>query len=259
MDGTLSYLIQVGQPEGYSFSPQDVLDAAGDPQDAVDSDVDSVGVFPLSPGSSPVTVDAGLYLTPGSASIGDVAWLDANADGVQDYDEYGLLGVRVDLTDEGDSMVATAYTDEYGGYQLADVDPGTYTVAFTPPSGASFSTGNATQSVTVYAGQHAAVNAGLFYPGSVAGRAWDDADDNGIRDAGEQPRGGVDVGLFSADGDLVASTTTDANGQYTFGDVTPGNYEILFGRRPAGRCRSARRRCRRTGRRTGRRRRGSPR
>ena len=57
---------------------------------------------------------------------------------------------------------------------------------------------------------------------------WNDANCNGIQDAGEMGVLGVVVNLYDCDsGLLILSTTTDLNGHYLFG-VTPGNYRVGF-------------------------------
>lgn len=59
-----------------------------------------------------------------------------------------------------------------------------------------------------------------------------DLDADGVRDGGEQPLVGVTVNLHSAAGDLLATTTTNAEGQYTFrpadGVELDSDYEVRF-------------------------------
>ncbi len=58
---------------------------------------------------------------------------------------------------------------------------------------------------------------------------WDDANNNGEQDAGEGPVPGLDLVLYDNDCNIVGSTTTDVNGNYSFGQsnvsgtgITPG-------------------------------------
>ena len=62
--------------------------------------------------------------------------------------------------------------------------------------------------------------------GAINGIVWDDTDLDGIQDVEEAGMAGVTVNLFDALGSLVASTTTDALGRYTFNAVVAGNYQI---------------------------------
>ena len=52
---------------------------------------------------------------------------------------------------------------------------------------------------------------------------WEDANDDGIQDANENGLSGVIVNLFGANGNFIAATTTDNNGQYLFNDSNVPN------------------------------------
>ena len=67
-----------------------------------------------------------LYIKP--AKVGDLAWLDENANGLLDGDEKRLPNIAVTLVQDGKVQYETA-TDAYGYYQFADVYPGTYVLA----------------------------------------------------------------------------------------------------------------------------------
>ena len=58
----------------------------------------------------------------------------------------------------------------------------------------------------------------------VSGCAFDDSDRDGVRDAGEGPLVGWEVQLVT--GETSVSTTTDANGCYTFANVAAGDYSV---------------------------------
>ncbi|MBI1294078.1 DUF11 domain-containing protein [bacterium] len=62
--------------------------------------------------------------------------------------------------------------------------------------------------------------------GILNGRVWEDNDGDGIQDNGESGMAGVEVKLYDQNGDLVESTTTDADGIYTF-TVPIGDYRVV--------------------------------
>jgi len=74
---------------------------------------------------------------------------------------------------------------------------------------------------------------GCFMPMQIGDRVWLDTDNDGRQDPGELALAGVTVELYAADGTtLLATTTTDSNGQYFF-DTSDGidpvtDYEIEF-------------------------------
>ena len=62
-------------------------------------------------------------------------------------------------------------------------------------------------------------------PGSFSGKIWEDTDSDGVVDAGETSLGGVTIELL--DGvTVVASTTTDGNGDYSFPGLIAGEYSV---------------------------------
>lgn len=65
-------------------------------------------------------------------------------------------------------------------------------------------------------------------PAVVAGRVWNDADADGIQDAGETGRDGVGVTLLSAQGQSLATVTTAGGGLYRFDAFAPGAYRVSF-------------------------------
>ncbi|NNL70314.1 MAG: LPXTG cell wall anchor domain-containing protein [Acidimicrobiia bacterium] len=67
--------------------------------------------------------------------------------------------------------------------------------------------------------------------GSIGDTVWLDTDGNGLLDGEEAGIAGVLVGLG---GPVVGSTTTDANGAYSFGDLPAGIYVVTVGAGPTG-------------------------
>ncbi len=62
---------------------------------------------------------------------------------------------------------------------------------------------------------------------TVTGFAFVDANGNGVYDEGEEILRGVEVFLIDADGNVVATATSDDNGNYTFPEVPYGVYTIM--------------------------------
>ena len=149
-----SYVVQVIPPSGYELSP---LDAVGS-TDETDSDGTQVGPVVQSPVTAlavgaeiePVTndgndnydstVDFGFYQP---VSVGDLVWVDPNADGTQD-DAEPVLGAVVELfaadgttpvTDIDGNTVAPQTTGLDGLYHFDNLTPGDYVVQVTPPRG----------------------------------------------------------------------------------------------------------------------------
>lgn len=59
------------------------------------------------------------------------------------------------------------------------------------------------------------------------GLVWADTDADGLRAPGEAGRPGVTVQLLQGDR-VIATTTSDATGHYTFPGVAPGTYSVQF-------------------------------
>ena len=89
------------------------------------------------------TVDAGVVPR---LSVGDLVWVDADADGVQDPTELPLAGVTVTLVDRNGAPVTDVLgnpvgpttTDADGRYSFTNLAPGDYRVVFTLPPGFSW-------------------------------------------------------------------------------------------------------------------------
>ena len=241
-----SYSVQFVAPSGYTFTGKN----AGT-DITVDSDADTVtgktGSYTLSSGDVNLTADAGLVAVPPvKAHFGDFVFLDANANGIQDAGETGIAGLQLNVTDASGNLVGSTTTDATGHYGF-DVAPGTYTVwlgANGYVNSPTFQGGNtaldsnftniagtpvSTATVTVAAGDNnLTIDAGLYKLAQLGDRVWYDANGNGIQDAGETGAAGVLVTLKTGS-TVLATQTTDANGNYLFTGLAPGSYNVLFG------------------------------
>lgn len=183
-----------------------------------------------------------------TAQLGNYVWLDANQNGTQDPGEIGVAGVPVTLYDNSNTIIAATVTDAYGYYNFAQLAPGTYHVGFSLPANYVF-TGNdlsgdtqdsdpnpitgLTGNYTLIAGDsNMTVDAGIYQPippvASLGDKVWNDLDQDGIQDPNELGISGVTVTLYDNSGNPIATTVTDANGNYYFSNLTPGTYSVGF-------------------------------
>ncbi|NOZ71341.1 MAG: DUF11 domain-containing protein [Chloroflexi bacterium] len=182
--------------------------------------------------------------TPGTAVVGDTVWYDPNQNGVRDAGETGIPGVTVELKNFGtdgipqngdDTVIASAITDLNGNYLIPNVLPGSYYVDAVAgiPGGVIPSSGapDPTAPFSVAAGDQY-LDADIGYvidtPSEIAGTIWDDTPNgNGILDeAGAPGIPGVSVDLLDAVGHILATTTSDTNGDFSFPGLPSGTYQV---------------------------------
>ena len=183
---------------------------------------------------------------PMTAELGDRVWFDADKDGIQDASEAGAAGVTVLLKDANGTTIDQTETDANGNYKFTGLAAGDYKVCVVAPGAYAFTAQNAgnddaadsdvmaggmSDMVTLAEGEsNLSVDAGLIDPGKAAleGRVFCDENDNDIRDAGDGPVDNVTVTLLTAAGAFVASTTTAADGTYSFTGLDAGDYKVMF-------------------------------
>ncbi|MBK7865849.1 MAG: choice-of-anchor A family protein [Ignavibacteriales bacterium] len=187
-------------------------------------------------------------ITPIFGRIGDKIWEDQNKNGLQDGSEPGISGVTVNLLNSTGDVVATVTTNPNGEYVFYGVLPGDYSVEFVLPSVYDFTAKNAdgqningaansdanpnngrTDLFTLAGGErNLNIDAGMIPNGSIGDKVWDDLNMNGIQDGSEPGLENVAVQLYTCNDVLVASTTTNANGNYNFAQLAPGSYYVKF-------------------------------
>ena len=67
---------------------------------------------------------------------------------------------------------------------------------------------------------------GFFEPVSLGNRVWYDVDNDGVHDAAETGISGVTVNLLDTANNVLATTTTNADGFYLFENLAPGDYVV---------------------------------
>ncbi|MBF2056431.1 MAG: carboxypeptidase regulatory-like domain-containing protein [Cyanobacterium sp. T60_A2020_053] len=145
-----------------------------------------------------------------------------------DSGDVNLSGVTVNLK-QGTTVVATTTTDANGNYTFNDVINGSYTVEQVNLNNTYFDVSD-TQApndslinVTISSGQTSSGNNFVDErKGIISGNVKEDIDGN---DSGDVNLSGVTVNLKQGT-TVVATTTTDANGNYTFNDVINGSYTV---------------------------------
>ncbi|MCK5528946.1 MAG: hypothetical protein KAI74_04630, partial [Kiritimatiellae bacterium] len=193
-----------------------------------------------------------------AGSIGDFVWRDLNADGIQDGgDETGIEGVSVVLTppagvDIGNGVgnPVTNVTDSTGFYLFTGLPAdGNYTVAVltaTMPGGAGTATydedsgtlspDNTTVVTLNYdatdgSDNYLTADFGYSINSVIKGTVWHDVNRDGdsVPDLGEAWMTNVTVNLYAGTaptGTVIATTTTDANGFFSFVGAYAGDYTV---------------------------------
>ena len=126
------------------------------------------------------------------------------------------------------------------GQLTADVDGGTQPYAYRWSNGATTRTISGLDAGTYSVTVTDANNCTTTCTGSLQALAglgdfvWQDNNSNGQQDPGEPGIADYPVALKDANGNIIANTTTDANGFYSFMGLQPGTYSVLFVEPPGG-------------------------
>ncbi|SEB14645.1 Cna protein B-type domain-containing protein, partial [Thiothrix caldifontis] len=249
VDGICSNFIVLNDQEPTSELPT-ALGTAGD---------DGMGT---EDSRSNLTVDFAVLppaVAPKAVSVGDRVWIDTNENGQQDAGETGLSGATVTLLDKSGNPVndldgkpvAAVTTAADGVYLFENLPEGEYLIRVEAPEGYIGTQGgadvdddasNTDSNCQVVDGKTQTspfnlttdtltADCGFYQPKapvhSLGNRVWVDANNNGLADESELPASaGITLALKDAEGAVISSTTTDAEGRYLFSGLAAGNYQV---------------------------------
>ena len=207
-------------------------DQTGDPDNKLDNASEPITLDE----KNPTKGDVDFGYVPNNTITGTV-YRDDNRDKMINGDEPGLERVSVQLLDEDGKVLQTLDTDADGNYAFQHLPDGKYTVKVVRSSSIKDydqtedpdATVDDTSAVYDMGPGHSLqenVNFGYVPDYLIAGRVYRDADKSGSYTDGEETFGGVTVDLLDKDGNVVATTTTDKDGKYSFEKLPAGTYRV---------------------------------
>lgn len=214
--------------------------------------IGSTDLFTLSPGEILINIDAG-YQSKG-AKIKGLTWLDLDGDGTYEPEDKYINDMPVELFNMDTVLVSSTVTSLDGAYEFSNIQDGTYFINFgntdtclipttltmgtdsltdSDIMGAFFT--NSTTYINVSQGQDiCGVNGGFIGYSSIGGRAFEDINQDGIRQSIDPGFNDIHVCLKNAAGIILAFDTTSTRngieGLYQFDNVLPGAYVVQFTR-----------------------------
>lgn len=225
------YTLRQTQPVGFLQGGQQAGSAGGD-----DSLQDLISQVPIAFGAILTDYNFGELLP---ASLSGYVFVDGNGDCIRQEGEPGLAGVRIDLFNGAGQLISFTHTNERGFYQFDGIEPGQYRVVQTQPDGyfsgaarpgsggGRADGGDVITDIPIGPGQNLVeYNFCEKLPASISGKSFVDLDLNDRFDGNDYGLGGVTIELRNADGQLVATTSTDASGFYQFVNLRPGTYSL---------------------------------
>ncbi|RMF92011.1 MAG: hypothetical protein D6741_15410, partial [Planctomycetota bacterium] len=177
------------------------------------------------------------------ATISGFVFHDRNDDGARDVSiEEPIPGTAVLLVDATGTVRETV-TDELGQFVFAGLPAGEYRLVERQPEGwldgqevlgnvdgipAGLVGSDTFESIELDWGSAGTLYGfGELLPGSIAGQVWGDPDGD-CRDRHDgQPIDNVRLTLLDDQGNIVAETRTDAQGNYRFDGLRPGTYHVV--------------------------------
>ncbi|EMB9396152.1 carboxypeptidase regulatory-like domain-containing protein [Staphylococcus pseudintermedius] len=243
------YIVEFTTPEGYEATSKHTTANTEKDSDGLIANIDVT--------QDDMSIDAGFFPLENwnaqpkdeTYTIGDFVWRDEDHNGVQNDGKHGLEGVLVTLKTADGVVLNTTTSDANGHYQFTNVQKGKYIVEFTTPEGYEATSKHTTANTEKDSDglianidvtqDDMSIDAGFFplenwnpqpkdETYTIGDFVWRDEDHNGVQNDGEHGLEGVLVTLKTADGVVLNTTTSDANGHYQFTNVQKGKYIVEF-------------------------------
>ncbi len=156
-----------------------------------------------------------------------------------------ISGVTIQLLDSGGNVLQSTTTDGNGNYVFTGMPPGTYGIReLQPPGYLDGDTEAGTQGgtvsddkitgITLLSGVHGTdYDFSELLPSSISGHVGNDTTGDCATNLNTPGIAGVVMHLINSSGQIVATTTTDAGGNYKFDHLAGGVYTVLE-EQPAG-------------------------
>ncbi len=190
--------------------------------------------------------------TPLIGSVSGYVYEDCNVNKVKDSPDVAISGVTVELYElingSYQSTGLTTTTNSAGYYEFGNLFSGTYQVVETQPAGYDSICANAGHiaentaiksavlnvnciyQITLEAGQNSIENNfGEYIPNSLSGHVYYDQNNDGIMGSPEIETRieGAKITVTNLDDGTIYTDTTDENGFWFVGGLTPGRYQIV--------------------------------
>ncbi|NLJ64982.1 MAG: hypothetical protein GX337_06270 [Christensenellaceae bacterium] len=227
------YSLSIQLPEGYMFAPKG--------ESAISSAFSNQGSLSFSVALGQTT-NVPLVGVVSASSLSIKAFHDEMPDGIYSEGERPFSGadIRIDCAGESKNIA----TDENGIAFFPIVPTGEATITCTLPQGQVFSVSGEGENANFLFSDVASSNlsrtfniepetdSNLFIavtlPSLISGTVFNDANISGIYDEGEGFIEGVEIHAVNMAGNIVSSTTSDENGNYTLSNLLPSEYKVRF-------------------------------
>ncbi len=155
--------------------------------------------------------------------IHGTVWHDLNGNGERESNEPGLAGWQINLAG---ALLANVKTDSLGHYSFLSLNPGVYVISMSLQPGWIKTHPLGDHTFYLPPGFIATnIDFGNWVPnaGAIGGITWHDVNSNGLKELNEPALAGWQIQLRGAD---CFSTVTNAEGQYCFTPIPPGQYLV---------------------------------